>query len=145
MKFGASQNQSARYMADKKEKLPVTGISITADWTFLLVFFAVVFAGLLLWSWSLFRTVSETSYLKDTTQISARTNVNEAQLDRVTKRFESRRERFEALSGGFVFTGVQTGSGGEEFELEVVGTSTPTEVSGTPLSTTTSTSAVPTP
>jgi hypothetical protein len=145
MKLGASQNQSARYMADRKEKLPVTGISMTADWSFLLGFFAVVFAGLLLWSWSMFRTVSETSYLKDTVQTSARTNVNEEQLDRVTKRFESRRDRFETLSGGFVFEGVQSGSGGEEFEIEAMGTSTFAESPTTATSSASSTSTVSTP
>jgi len=122
MKLGSSQQHSARFLADKKEKLPVTGVSIPADWAVLLGLFAVVFAGLLFWSWMLFRTVSTESYLKNIAQNNVRTNVNEEQLDRVTLRFEARRERFETLSDGFVFSGVAgsgEGRGGaEKLELD---------------------------
>lgn len=96
--------QTHRFWADRKEKLSVSGVSVAADWFILLGFLVFLLAALLVSSWLLFRDVSSSSSLDASVDAALRTNVNEAQLDRVVERFGVRKEQFTNLSDGFTFS-----------------------------------------
>lgn len=95
-----------RFWADRKEKLSISGASITTDWFVLLGGLLVLLAALLVSSWLLFRGITTTTSLDATVDATLRTNVNEAQLNRVVERFGTRAEQFKQLSNGFLFSEV---------------------------------------
>lgn len=99
MKFSKSKKIDESKIRIKKT-ISLFAKTISGDWKILIGALAFIFLVGLGFTWNLYRTVSSQSFLNDSQVVEkAGLKINTAQLDRVMENLNSKKEKFNSLTG----------------------------------------------
>lgn len=98
--FNSKRNINEKKVKSKKT-ISLIGKTITADWKILIILFILLLLIALIFSWNLYTSAVSQSFLsEDATTQAGSLRVNTQQLDRVVNELNSKKEKFNELTGG---------------------------------------------
>jgi len=100
-----SKNNINENKIKSKKTISLIAKTISSDWKILISLLFVCLVAVLFISWNLYRSVSSQSFLsgEEVTQTNS-LRVNTEQLDRVVSDLNYKKEKFDELTGGKIFT-----------------------------------------
>lgn len=101
--FNSKNNINERKIKSKKT-ISIIGSTVSADWKILISFLFVCLVVVLYFSWTMYKSAVSQSFLSEDQAIQNNSlRVNTEQLDRVMSELNSKKEKFDELTGGKVF------------------------------------------
>lgn len=96
-----------------KKGLAISNISVRFDWVAFLLALTFVFIIMIFFSWGIYSSVLKDSRVSSEEEsVVVTQKINTEQLDRVMDNFNKRKEKFDSLTGGMVFS--RSGTSTEE-------------------------------